>query len=324
MILGIDISKRTFDVCLLQERGKASSRFSNDAVGFAELSDWLARRDIPRGGLHACLEATGNYGLELAEHLVAEGHRVSIVNPRQIKAFGDAELARNKTDPLDAALIARFCRAQNPPPWLPPHRNIRTLRELVRRCSALKAQRTQEINRSKAGFTSQAVRASIDRSLHFLEGEIAEVLAAIRQVIRQDDVLSRNMALLLSIPGIGDVGAAVVLAELPNIAEFEPKALAAFAGLAPTERSSGARSRTGGISRTGNALLRSTLYLCALSASRHNPKVADAVARMRQARKPAKVVLSAVARRLLVMAHAVVRTDTPFIADHKPTQPSVR
>ena len=135
-ILGLDIGKAKFDAHLLHGDRAAAVHLTNDQTGFDELHAWLERH-IPGGGtgLHACMEATGNYGLDLAVFLHGLGIKVSIINPKQIKAFGQAELRRNKTDKLDAALIARFCRTQNPSPWTPPLPHLRDLRELVRRCA---------------------------------------------------------------------------------------------------------------------------------------------------------------------------------------------
>jgi transposase len=313
--LGLDIAKASFDAHLITAAGKRHGHFSNTPAGFEQLAAWLERHR-PLGGetLHACLEATGNWGLDLAAFLYAAGCKVSIVNPRQIKAFGESELARNKTDKLDAALIARFCRAHEPRAWTPPAAEIREMRELVRRCAALKATRTQETNRQKAGLASAIVAASIERLLAHLEAELRAITKAIRALLARNDALRLNFELLRSIPCIGEVTAALVLAELPNIAEFTPKALAAFAGLSPQEHSSGPRRRSAGISRIGNPALRTALYLCALSARRHNPRLADFAQRMTEAKKPNKVILIALARKLLVMAHAVIRTQTPFQA----------
>ena len=311
--LGLDIGKTTFDACLLGDLSR-SAHFPNTETGFAQLAAWLARHVPPHARLHACLEATGNYGLPLAAFLHGQDTIVSIVNPKQIKAYAQAELTRNKTDKLDAALIARFCRAQNPPAWSPPARHLRELRELVRRCAALKQHRTAEINRQKAGCASAAVQASLDRALAHLDAEIATITGQIQALMAADAQLATNFRLLRTIPGIGAVSAAVLLAEIPNIAEFSRKGVAAFAGLSPTEHSSGARSQPGGISRIGNASLRSTLYLGALSARRHNPRFTAFVARMTREGRPNKVILVALARKLLLLAQAIIQKQTPFDA----------
>ena len=313
-IVGIDISRAKFDAALLIGSHSRHATFSNTEAGFGQFLAWLAKhRPDPETPLHACLEATGNWGLELADTLHGRGVRVSVVNPARIKAFGESELARNKTDKLDAALIARFCRAHVPPAWTPPLPSLRELRELVRRCDALKACRVQELNRQKAGFASPAVATSIAAHIAWLNEQIAAVTAEVRMLVAADPALARNLALLRSITGFGEVSATVLLAELPNIAEFTPKALAAFAGLSPSEHSSGASvRRPGKISRIGSPRLRSTLYMCALSAKRTNTALAAFVSRMSHAGKPPKVILVAVARKLLVYAHAVIRTQTPF------------
>ena len=316
VILGLDIGKTKFDACLLNDGAKHAAHFPNTETGFEQLRTWLAKHQPPQTALHACMEATGNYGISLAAFLHAQAITVSIINPKQIKAFGAAELVRNKTDKLDAALIARFCLAQKPPAWTPPAEHLRELRELVRRCAALKEHRTQELNREKAGFASTTVQNSIKRALDYLDGEIKTISDQIRALIARNTKMQTNYALLRSIPGIGEVSAAVLLAEVPNIADFTPKGIAAFAGLSPSEHSSGAKHHRRGISRIGNAAVRSTLYLGALSARRHNPKLTDFVSRMTKEGRPNKVILIAIARKLLLLAQGVIRTQKPFSLDH--------
>jgi len=321
-IVGIDISKAKFDAALLVGERVRHGVFSNTEAGFEQFLAWLARhRPDPAIPLHACMEATGNWGLDLAAFLHGRGVRVSVVNPARVKAYGASELARNKTDRLDAALTARFCRAHAPSAWVPPAGALRELRELVRRCDALKAARAQEMNRRAAGFASPAVAVSIKAHIDWLDEQIEAVMGEVRRLIASDPALSKNLALVCGVepkgsPGItgfGEVSAVVLLAELPNIGEFTPKALAAFAGLSPSEHSSGASvRRPGKISRIGTQRLRSMLYMCALSAKRNNKALADFVRRMAEAGKPPKVILVAVARKLLVYAHAVIRTQKPF------------
>jgi len=233
-IVGIDISKAKFDTALLLGERVRHAVFSNTEAGFQQLLAWFAKhRPDPTVPLHVCMEATGNWGLELADFLHAQGMRVSIVNPARIKAYGESELARNKTDKLDAGLIARFCRAHVPPAWVPAAAHLRELRELVRRCDALKAARVQELNRQKSGFASPVVARSIAAHIDWLDEQIEAVMDEARHLIAADPVLSKNLALVRSITGFGEVSATILLAELPTIAEFTPKALAAFVGLSP-------------------------------------------------------------------------------------------
>ena len=130
VVLGIDIAKLKFDVCLIKENGKVKHKvFANTKHGFEQLVAWLSSHQV--GGLHVCLEATGSYGEALALHLFDAGYRVSVVNPAAVKAFAASRLTRTKTDKVDAELIARFCLAQEPQAWQPPAPEVRQLQALV-------------------------------------------------------------------------------------------------------------------------------------------------------------------------------------------------
>lgn len=264
-ILGIDIAKAKFDACLDKGGTKlCHAQFSNTQAGFDQLNSWLTRhRANPGDPVRACMEATGNLGLDLALFPNEAGHQVSIVNPAQIKSFAQANLSRNKTDKLDAALIARLCRAMGPSPWQPPTPQLRVLRELVRRCEALKVNRTQEINRRKAGLASDHVAASINQHIAWLDAQIDSATLVIREIIADDPILRKNFALLRSISGFGEVTAALLIAELPRIDSFTPKALAAFVGLSPQEHSSGERNRNSGISRRSHQAKNRPISMCA-------------------------------------------------------------
>ena len=138
-------------------------------------------------------------------------------------------------------------------------------------------------------------------------------MAAVLIVVAADPTLECNHALMLTIPGIGPATAATMLAEVPNIAEFTPKALAAVAGLSPQEHSSGSTiGRPGRISRMGSERLRRALHMCLLSTRRRKPALTEFVQRMVAAGKPPKFILLAIARKLLVLAHAIVRTQKAF------------
>jgi transposase len=135
-ILGIDISKLKFNVCLINSSGKLKHRvFPNTVTGFEHLLDWLSKQGIER--VHAGLEATGTYGETLSLFLHEAGDRVSVVNPAAIKAFAGSRLSRTKTDRVEAELIARFCHAQAPPAWTPVPTERRELQALVRRFESL-------------------------------------------------------------------------------------------------------------------------------------------------------------------------------------------
>src|ERR687884_44409 len=135
-VLGIDIAKLKFNVCLIRHGGKLKHKvFPNDATGFEQLTTWLSKSGAQT--VHACLEATGAYGEPLSLFLHQAGHTVSVVNPAAIKAFAQSRLSRTKTDKVDAELIARFCHAQEPAAWTPLPVEVRELQALVRRLESL-------------------------------------------------------------------------------------------------------------------------------------------------------------------------------------------
>jgi transposase len=135
-VLGIDISKQKFDAALIADGKTKHKTCKNSADGFETLVLWLEKQGVQK--VHVCLKATGSYGEDLATYLHDTGHVVSVVNPARIKGFGQSELIRSKTDKIDAALIARFCMVMKPGPWIPPSREIRSLRALVRRVDSLR------------------------------------------------------------------------------------------------------------------------------------------------------------------------------------------
>lgn len=310
-VLGIDIAKHSFEAVLLVAERKRHKAFDNTDAGFAALLAWLGddAQDV-----HACMEATGGLGEDLALFLVEHGLTVSIINPLQIKAFGRCELVRTKTDKVDAGVIARFCRSQSPAAWTPPSLRLRELRALVRRCAALKDLRTQELQRRAQGTAVPGVAESLERVIACLDTEIATVQAAVLALIQGDEALRRDGDLLLSIPGLGQQAVAVLLAEIGDFQTFSHnKQITAFVGLNPQDRQSGTsvrgRSR---ISKIGNARVRAILYMCALAARRYNPVLKAFADRLTAAGKQPKVVLVAVARKLLVLAYGVMKTRRPF------------
>jgi transposase len=154
VFVGIDVSKRKLD-CAVLLNGKIKCKVvSNDRSGFALLNAWLQERSAVCDSTHLCMEATGPYSEQAALALVSYGWIVSVVNPARIKGFALSELARNKTDRADAALLARFCAAMRPSVWTPPSPAYRQLRAMVERLQALKDMHQQEVNRLEAHHAS--------------------------------------------------------------------------------------------------------------------------------------------------------------------------
>lgn len=309
--LGIDIAKAKFDVALLWPTGKWRRKScANTPTGFEELGAWLQRH---AGGLvHAGLEATGAYGDALATWLHDAGHVVSVLNPSIIRAYAGAQLARSKTDRVDAELIARYLATQQPPAWAPPAREIRELQALVRRLDALQEMRTQEANRLTAGPLVPVVQLSIDAVLATLDAEIAQVRQLIRDHVDRHPPLRQQRDLLTSIPGIGEATAAVLIAELFDKRYRSARQAAAFAGLVPRRYESGTLKGRTRLSKIGPGRLRKALYFPALAALRCNPTIRTFKGRLQTAGKARMVIVGAAMRKLIHLAYGVLKSGRPY------------
>lgn len=306
-VVGIDIAKRSFEAAFWVDGRWKSRSFANSEEGFAKLERLLGDKH------HICLEATGRYGDALARSLFAAGHMVSVVNPLRIQRYAESRLRRTKTDKADAILIAEFCDKEQPGPWKPLSPEVEELRELVRRREHVLGMQQMERNRSLAGPLSPSVTASIERSLSFWSQELREIERGIEAHLRAQEALRRQRELLTTIPGIGQVSAAILLAEIGDISEFAgAKNLAAFAGLTPKEHSSGSSVRgRAGIAKMGNPRIRRVLYMATLSAKRYNPPIREFCERL-AGQKPSKVIHVAAMRKLLHQVFGVLKHQRPF------------
>jgi transposase len=311
-ILGIDISKSKFDVALLRDGQYHTATFNNNTGGFVKLRKWLKKHDANQ--LHACLEATGRYGEALALFLHEAGYQVSVVNPSRIQAYAASQLRRNKTDKEDAKVIAHFCATQVPEPWKPPSAALQELQAMVRHLEALQTMRQQERNRLHAGIPSAVVRKTVEAHIAFLDEQIEALSQRIRDHIDQNPDLKQRKDLLTSIPGIADVTAARLLAEIPPLERFSgAPQLAAYAGLTPREHQSGATvSRRGHLTKTGNAHLRHALYMPALVAMRWNPIIQAFATRLQHRGKSKMTIVGAVMRKLLHIVYGILKSGRPF------------
>jgi transposase len=316
VVLGIDIAKRKFDVALFIGGKLKHKSCTNDTEGFELLSQWLRKQRV--GCLHACLEATGSYGDELALYLHDAGHAVSIVNPARIKGFAQSELLRAKNDKIDAGLIARFCLAMHPEPWEPPAPEIRALQALVRRADALIGMRTQEMNR--LGTAPLTVEPSIREHIAYLDEQIEKIKQQIAGHIDGNPELKGKKDLLHSIPGIGPATIAAILAEINIFERFDQvRKVVAFIGLAPKEAVSGSSvKRKPRLCKIGHARLRKALYMPALVSIRYNPMIVTFYRRLKNNGKNGKVIVCAIMRKLVHIIFGILKSGKPFDPNYKP------
>lgn len=319
VVLGIDVSKDKLDVALLDGEKLRHRQVSNDPTGYARLLTWI--RSVSPEQVHACLEATGQYGDGIAAYLFERGYAVSVVNPARIKAYGESKLRRFKNDKGDAELIAVYCQKECPTLWSPPDDSFRELQYLVRHLDDLKSMRQQERNRLQSGVTSLRVRTDLETHIAFLDEQIERLGKDINRHIDDHPELKQQKQLLQSIPGIGELTAAVLMGEIRDIRSFQgARQLAAYAGLVPEQRDSGTSvHRKPRLAKRGNAHLRRALYMPALVARRHNPLMRDLSDRMLATGHCAMAIIGAIMRKLLHLAYGVIKTGKPFDPHHAQT-----
>jgi len=319
-ILGIDVAKDSLAVALLRSEGEPLlGEFANTPSGFNKLHRWLQKHQT--SVVQACMEATGRYWEQVAVFLVEVGHTVSVVNPARIKAYANSQLARNKTDRLDAVLIADFCRTQQPGPWTPPDPAWRELQALVRHLDDLESDLQRQRNRLHAlqhsAQPSPIVQDNLQRHIQLLTEQIAQVKQLLQDHIDQHPDLKEKRELLVSIKGIGPLTAAKLLGEYGDMNQFsDVRQVVAFAGLNPRHRQSGSsiRGRTS-ISKIGRASIRAALYMPAINAKRFDPRMQALSDRLAARGLCPMQIIVAVMRKLLHVAYGVLKSGQPYRAD---------
>lgn len=316
IVVGVDIAKRQFDVATLQANGKyrTKGQLSNDPAGFKVFAQWLEKH--AEVGAWVVMEATNVYHEALAEHLLGLGYRVSVMNPARIAKYAQSELLRVKTDKSDAKLIALYGyrHVDALQSWQPEPRTRRHLRALVRRYEELKELHRMESNRLDTADSS--VKESILSVVAHLERQIDQTLKAIQEQIDDDPDLRGQRDLLVSIDGISDKTAALLLAELGDFSRFDDaRAVVAFAGLNPRLQESGSHKGQVRISRIGSASLRAGLYMPAICAMNHNEAVKALRERLKEKGKAGKQIVCAAMRKLLHIAYGVLKSGQPFKAE---------
>lgn len=302
--IGIDVSKDKLDVHVLP----AKTAFAVPRTG-AGIEELVARLRALAPAVVA-IEATGGFETIVAAGLAGAALPVVVVNPAQVRAFAKAVGQRAKTDPIDAALIARFARDTRPAVRPLPDEATRLLAELVaRRRQIVEIMAAEGQRGRRAGH--KRVANSIARLRKTLEAELAELDHEIGEQVRGSPVWREKEDLLVSVPGVGPVVARTLLADLPELGRLDRREIAALAGLAPFTRQSGrwrGKSFIGG----GRATVRTVLFLAAMTAARYNPPLKAFRDRLVQAGKPKMLALVATARKLLTILNAIIRDNRPW------------
>lgn len=303
LFVGLDVSKDRLDG--VTRAGRAFST-TNDSAGQAQLLHELR----PLGVTLVVLEATGGLELPVAAVLAAAGLPVAIVNPRQVRDFAKATGRLAKNDAIDAAVLAHFAEAIRPQPRPLPDAQQQAFDALLSRRRQLIDRLTMERNRL-GSCVDRRVRIDLRAHIAWLERRLKRADGDLAEAIQASPVWRVKDELLRSVPGLGPVASRTLLAAVPELGTLSNRQVSALVGLAPFDDDSGRRRgyrRVAG----GRADVRVVLYMAALSARRYNPALRVFAERLRAAGKPAKVILTAVARKLVVIANAVVRSGQPW------------
>ena len=310
-VIGIDVSQKTLDVCLLNGSGGCHHlKADNDASGFGVLLDWVRSHRIRK--VVICMEATGIYYEKAADYL-SRYYPVYVVNPLKIKDYARSQFSHTKTDKADAALIADYAKRHldKLDQYQAPDDDSKRLHKLLALRHQLKCQLKQTKNRHHASGDDVYVSSVYERIIVLLEEEIAEAAVQIDALIKQHEELKQHYGHLQTIPSVGKETAALLLRHL-SAKEFKTaNNFVSFAGLSPKIEESGTSVKKKGKNRYGHKRLKQALFMPALVAYRLNafPLL---IRNLQQSGKPKMVIIGAIMRKLAKLAYYIHKTGKPY------------
>jgi len=308
-VVGIDVSKHTLDVCLILNKKKQQARFDNQKAGWKKMLTWVRRYTSEPW---FCMEATGSYSEGVAEFLLAEQQSVSVVNPLQIKSYAKSILSRNKTDPQDAYIIARYAKAADLRIFIARTPEQKALREHTQLLDQLTAQKIQ-LKSQAQHFADPDARRFVAKQIKQLEISMERLKSKLNALVEEDARCKQAMQLLLSIKGVGAATAYSILAYLPDISNFKcAKQLAAFIGVSPTQKQSGQFVGRTRLSKFGNPRLRKALYMPALVMKQYNEHLKPFIKRLERKGLKPKAIVGAIMRKLAHIIFGVLKHQQPF------------
>ncbi|WP_154512446.1 IS110 family transposase [Rickettsiales endosymbiont of Trichoplax sp. H2] len=313
IILGIDISKKHFDVSRYISDKHNNKKFINNNSGFKSLISWI--NQYTSNNIHICLEATGVYGEALAEFMYKHGYKVSVVNPSCIKSYAKSKLSRHKTDKIDAQLIAEYCDKYNPNLWKPLPNEIKELRELSRCIDSLKIQYNQVINQLERKSDKSKLVSKVWEDLKLkIKFQINDLRQKVDSLLIKSSYLNQAYKNLQTIPGIAKTSAITLLAEIPDINTFNnAKQLAAYAGLSPSQKFSGSSVKgKSKLSKIGAKRLRKALFFPAIVAKKYNPYISKFCKVLENKGKHVFSIIGAAMRKLLHIVFVILKNNTTF------------
>lgn len=309
-VLGVDVSKQQLD-CATWPATRAWQH-ARDSAGIAALVQRAQELSVRL----VVLEATGGLEMDVAAELARAGVPVAVVNPRQTQRFAQALGILAKTDQVDASVLARFGAMTQLEPRPLKDDALRDLDEIVARRRQLVEMLTMEKNRLSSA-RDRRVCKDLQAHIAWLEKRQSDLDNELRQRIKDSPAWRAKDDLLQSVKGIGDVNAATLIAELPELGTLNRKQIAALVGVAPFNHDSGQRKGKRSI-WGGRATVRHALYMATQSARQHNPQIRAMSERLTGKGKLPKVVIVACMRKLLTILNAIMRTKTFWNPSHQP------
>lgn len=303
--IGADISKDHIDLHSLP--GGGTLKVANDRKGFAAIVRWIGAKTVAR----IVYEPTGPYHKAFERFMMVQGLALSKVNPRLARRFAQATGKLAKTDRIDAGLLAHYGALLQPRILQADIQIHNDLKELHVARLALIKDRTAAKNRAKNLSNLLLKRQNIDR-LRQIDRQIKAVDEAIMAMIGEDTTLKARFDILVSIPGVSQITAFTLLIEMPELGELDEKTAAALSGLAPMSRQSGRWTGRAFIAG-GRAIVRNALYMPALVACRFNPDLSAKYDQLKAAGKAPKVAITAIMRKLIVLANALLKNNRKWI-----------
>lgn len=297
--IGIDVSKDKLDAFCMANR--EHRQFANDRRGLRALLQWILGAGTPL----IVFEASGVYHRLLEDSLSAATVPYSKVNPRQARRFAEATGKLAKTDKVDAELLARMGNVLELGAQAPKAEYLNNLRELMTARRGLIKDRVTVRTRMQTA-TQPLLKRHLKERLAQVEKQLEQIDRAIMEMLAEDERLLEKFEILTSIPGISKVTAFSMLIEMPELGSTTGKQAACLAGLAPISRQSGrwqGKERIQG----GRAFFRRAMYMPALCTIRHNLTFKQKYNQLIKAGKPPKVALTAIMRKLVVVANALLR-----------------
>jgi transposase len=299
-IIGIDIAKNHFDVCILPLN--KTKRFKNNAIGIEDFIEFTNKFGTPQ---KIILEPTGGYEALVIDTLYEKGFKVCKINASQIRSFARACGTLAKTDKIDAYVLADYgskmeCREYIP---LPP--KLKQLRKLVLRRKQLVHMMVEEKNRLKKE-NDETIKSYIQSCLEYMTKQRKEIEIILQDIADQDKELRAIKEVLMSLKGIGDLTAITLMVELPELGKLTKGQIAKLIGVAPLNRDSGMMRGKAKI-YGGRGFVRDSLYFAALPAIRFEPVLREFYQRLRNNGKPGKLAVIAVIHKMITILNARLR-----------------